>query len=124
MTDVALIVDSHAQIRSLNVELAKKTKLIDDLKVKLQHFTSHKHPKDIKQDEDVLEYMVGIVKEKDRVIEEQQFKIAQLVVSNIVSINLYYQKREQDLREKVERFEFIYDGSAPLNRNDHYSRSN
>jgi hypothetical protein len=35
MTDVSLIVDAHAQIRSLNVELAKKTKLIDDLKLKV-----------------------------------------------------------------------------------------
>jgi len=30
-----MIVDAHSQIRSLNVELAKKCKLIDDLKHKV-----------------------------------------------------------------------------------------
>lgn len=75
MTDVSIIVDAHAQLRSLNVELAKKTKLIDDLKSKVQHFNSKKNAKDLKQDEDVVEYLVGIVKDKDKTIEELQFKI-------------------------------------------------
>jgi hypothetical protein len=70
MTDVAMIVDAHAQIRSLNLELAKKTKLIDDLKAKVQFFTSKKSAKDFKQDEDVVEYLVNIVKDKDKTIEE------------------------------------------------------
>jgi hypothetical protein len=40
-------VDSHAQIRALNVELAKKVKLIDDLKMKVQHFTSRRNAREI-----------------------------------------------------------------------------
>ncbi len=52
------------------MELAKKTKLIEDLKQKLQHFNSKKSAKDIGQDEDIVEYLGGIVKEKDRLIEE------------------------------------------------------
>lgn len=70
MTDVSLIVDAHAQIRSLNVELAKKTKLIDDLKIKVQHFNSKRNTKDLKQDEDIVEYLVNIIKEKEKNIEE------------------------------------------------------
>ncbi len=49
------------------------------------------------KDEDLVEYLVGIVKEKDKIIEELTFKCQQLVV------------RESDLREKVEKYEFIYD---------------
>lgn len=70
MTDVALIVDAHAQIRALNLELAKKNKMTEDLKSKVQYFTSKKSAKDFKQDEDVVEYMVNIVREKDKANEE------------------------------------------------------
>lgn len=77
---MSLIVDAHAQIRSLNVELAKKTKLIDDLKSKVQHFTAKRNAKEIGQDEDIVEYLVSIVKEKEKVIEELQLKVTQLVV--------------------------------------------
>ncbi len=87
MTDVSLIVDAHAQIRALNVELAKKTKLIDDLKSKVQHFNSNKNPKDLlKNDEDLVEYLVNMVKEREKTIEELQFKIAQLVVRSSYSL--------------------------------------
>jgi len=48
MTDVSIIVDAHAQIRALNVELAKKTKLMEDLKSKVQHFSSKRNAKDLK----------------------------------------------------------------------------
>ena len=47
------------------MELAKKTKLIDDLKTKVQHFNSKKNAKDIGKDEDIVEYLVGIIKDKD-----------------------------------------------------------
>ena len=79
------------------MELAKKTKLIEDLKGKVQHFTSKKSAKDFKQDEDVVEYLVNIVKEKDKAIEELQYKIAQLVVSLQNSI-IYFRKRNKTLR--------------------------
>ncbi|CDW76964.1 fha domain containing protein [Stylonychia lemnae] len=108
MTDVSIIVDSHAQIRALNVELAKKTKLIDDLKSKVQHFNSKRNAKDLKQDEDVVEYLVNIVKEREKAIEELQFRITQMVVR----FNLHFifqQQREQDFKEKIERYEFILD---------------
>eukprot|EP00347_Sterkiella_histriomuscorum_P009212 403342098 len=105
MTDVSIIVDAHAQLRSLNVELAKKTKIIDDLKSKVQNFNSKKNAKDLKQDEDVVEYLVGIVKDKDKTIEELQFRITQIV------------KREADLKDKVERYEFIYDDGQIQNSN-------
>jgi aminoglycoside phosphotransferase family enzyme len=74
-TDVSVIVDAHAQIRALNVELAKKTKLIDDLKSKVQHFTAKRNAKDIGQDEDVVEYLVNMVKEKEKTVEELSFKV-------------------------------------------------
>jgi len=80
MTDVSIIVEAHAQIRSLNVELAKKTKLIEDLKTKVQVFNSKKNAKDLRQDEDLVEYLVSMVKERENSIEELQFKIAQLLV--------------------------------------------
>jgi hypothetical protein len=62
------------------VELAKKTKLIDDLKGKLQHFSSKRNAKDLGTDEDVVEYLVTMVKDKERIIEELQLKVSQLVV--------------------------------------------
>jgi hypothetical protein len=68
-------VDAHAQIRSLNVELAKKCKLIDDLKYKVQHFTSKRNAREMGNDEDVVEYLVNIVKEKERIIEELTYKV-------------------------------------------------
>ena len=64
----------------MNVELAKKTKLIDDLKGKLQHFSSKRNAKDLGSDEDVVEYLVTMVKDKERIIEELQLKVSQLVV--------------------------------------------
>lgn len=73
--------DSHAQIRALNVELAKKVKLIDDLKIKVQHFTSRRNAREIGQDEDIVEYLVNIVKEKERIVEELSYKVQQLAVS-------------------------------------------
>ena len=79
-TDVSVIVDAHAQIRALNVELAKKTKLIDDLKSKVQHFTAKRNAKDIGQDEDVVEYLVNMVKEKEKTVEELSYKVKQLLV--------------------------------------------
>lgn len=72
---MSLIVDAHAQIRSLNVELARKTKLIDDLKMKVQHFTSKRNAREMNQDEDVVEYLVNIVKEKERIVEELSYKV-------------------------------------------------
>lgn len=63
------------------MELAKKTKLIDDLKTKVQHFTSKRSASQIGQDEDVVEYLVNIVKEKEKIIEELTLKVKQLVVS-------------------------------------------
>jgi hypothetical protein len=42
-----MLVDSHAQLRALNVELARKTRLIDDLKMKVQHFTSKRNAREI-----------------------------------------------------------------------------
>ena len=80
--------DAHAQIRSLNVELAKKTKLIDDLKTKVQHFTAKRNAKDIGQDEDVVEYLVNIVKDKEKMVEELSFKVKQLLVSGFY-INIH-----------------------------------
>ncbi len=74
------MVDSHAQIRALNVELAKKTKLIDDLKMKVQHFTSKRNAREIGQDEDIVEYLVNIVKDKERIVEELSYKVQQLSV--------------------------------------------
>lgn len=58
------------------MELSKKTKLIDDLKLKLQHFSSKRNAKDIgTKDEDVVEYLVTMVKDKERIIEELQLKL-------------------------------------------------
>lgn len=66
------------------MELAKKTKLIDDLKGKLQHFSSKRNAKDLGTDEDVVEYLVTMVKDKERIIEELQLKVSQLIVSFLV----------------------------------------
>jgi hypothetical protein len=57
------------------MELAKKTKLIDDLKAKVQHFTAKRNARELNQDEDIVEYLVNIVKDKERVIEELQLKV-------------------------------------------------
>lgn len=77
MTSVGLIVDAHAQIRSLNLELSKKTKLIEDLKTKIQHYTSKNNQKNVlKNDEDVVDYLANIIKDKEKVFEEMQFNIA------------------------------------------------
>lgn len=97
VTDVSLIVDAQAQLRSLNTELAKKGKLIEDLKMKMQHFNTKRNAKDLKNDEDMAEYLVNIIKDKEKVIEEMQFRQQQLV------------KKEMDLKEKVDRYEFLYE---------------
>jgi hypothetical protein len=41
----------------------------------VQHFTSKKNAREIGQDEDVVEYLVNIVKDKDRIIEELSLKV-------------------------------------------------
>ena len=93
-TDVSQLVDSHAQIRALNVELAKKIKLIDDLKMKVQHFTSRRNAREIGQDEDVVEYLVNIVKEKERILEELTYKVQQL------SVSYFFPKRYSVVRQR------------------------
>lgn len=45
------------------------------MKHKVQHFTSKRNAKEIGKDEDVVEYLVNIVKEKERIIEELSFKV-------------------------------------------------
>ena len=87
--------DSHAQIRALNVELAKKVKLIDDLKMKVQHFTSRRNAREIGQDEDIVEYLVNIVKEKERIVEELSYKVQQLAVSLILSKTVATRGRDE-----------------------------
>lgn len=77
MTDVSLVVEAHAQIRSLNTELAKKVKFIEDLKVKIQQFNQKKNVKDMRNDEDIVDYLVSIIKEKEKQFEELSFKVAQ-----------------------------------------------
>jgi hypothetical protein len=53
------------------LELSKKTKLVEDLKVKIQHFTSKRNAKDVlKIDEDVVDYLANIIKDKEKVFEE------------------------------------------------------
>jgi hypothetical protein len=49
--------------------------LIDDLKGKVQHFTSKRNARELGQDEDVVEYLVSIVKDKEKVIEDLQLKV-------------------------------------------------
>jgi len=58
----------------LNLELSKKTKLVEDLKQNLVAFTS-KRKDGIKNDEDMLDYLANVIKEKEKIFEEMQFKI-------------------------------------------------
>jgi hypothetical protein len=46
----------------------------------VQHFTSKRSAKDLGQDEDLVEYLVNIVKDKERIIEELSLKVQQLLV--------------------------------------------
>jgi len=57
-------------VRSLNVELSKKTKLIEDMKLKINHFTAKKTGRDLRNDEDVVEYLVNLIKDKEKLNEE------------------------------------------------------
>jgi hypothetical protein len=41
----------------------------------VQHFTSKRSAKDLGQDEDLVEYLVNIVKDKERIIEELSLKV-------------------------------------------------
>jgi hypothetical protein len=43
--------------------------------MKVQHFTSRRNAREIGQDEDVVEYLVNIVKEKERILEELTYKV-------------------------------------------------
>lgn len=79
----------------MNVELAKKTKLIDDLKLKVQHFTSKRNAREIGQDEDIVEYLVNIVKDKERIVEELSYKVQQLAV-RVVSCLIMIEERTRD----------------------------
>jgi hypothetical protein len=41
----------------------------------VQHFSSKRQAKELNQDEDVVEYLVNIIKEKERTIEELSLKV-------------------------------------------------
>jgi len=49
------------------VELAKKNKLIEDLKSKIQQFS---RGGEIKKDDEVIDYLVALIKDKEKLFEE------------------------------------------------------
>ena len=59
-TNVDALVDSSSQIRNLTLELSKKNKMIDQLKLEVQNIVGSK-PLDVKRDEDFGAYLTQII---------------------------------------------------------------
>jgi hypothetical protein len=66
--------------------------------MKVQHFTSKRNAREMGQDEDVVEYLVTIVKDKERIIEELTNRVTLLTVS----IVFYYENIEKGHRAERE----------------------
>jgi hypothetical protein len=66
--------------------------------MKVQHFTSKRNAREMGQDEDVVEYLVTIVKDKERIIEELTNRVTLLTVS----IGFYYENIEKGHRAERE----------------------
>jgi single-stranded DNA-specific DHH superfamily exonuclease len=63
-------------VEALNLELAKKTALLNQAKEKLKKVCFDR--RDINRDEDWAEYLTSIIKEKDRLLEEKTIEANRL----------------------------------------------
>ena len=58
-------------------ELARKSKVIEELKMELRKVVSSVKPNDLKRDEDLTDYLSSIIKSKDREIQQKEVELKQ-----------------------------------------------
>jgi len=60
-------------MRQLNIELAGKSQLIDQMKAKIKDMSYEK--RNIKKDEDMVDYLANVVKEKEKALDERTIQV-------------------------------------------------
>ena len=78
-TDVTLLIDSSQQIQALNVEVSQKNKIIQEMREQLEKLIGVKAS--VRRDEDIVQSMGNIVKEKDVIIDKLRVELTQAAVS-------------------------------------------
>ena len=102
ISDVSKLVEKDASIRSLNMELAKKTEQISDLKSRLQQLMAAKGNMQPGREFDgsnkeLVDHLSGVLTGKETEVEHQQKQIADVL------------RREEELKAKLAKLEFLYD---------------
>ena len=77
-TDVTLLIDSSQQIQALNVEVSQKNKIIQEMREQLEKLIGVKAS--VRRDEDIVQSMGNIVKEKDVIIDKLRVELTQAAV--------------------------------------------
>ena len=91
-TNVDTLVDSASQIRNLTLELSKKNKIIEQLKMEVEKIVGMK-PVDVKRDEDFGAYLTTIIQQKEEQIRNKDLELKQAL------------QRETDLKEQLKKYE-------------------
>jgi uncharacterized coiled-coil protein SlyX len=109
ISDVTKMVEKDSTIRTLNIELAKKTEQIDDLKSRLRQLMGAKGSAEMANagsNQEIVEHLNSIIKAREKELENQQNHINKVL------------RRENDLKEKLDKMEFLYelDPNKPLQK--------
>lgn len=100
--------EKDAAIRSLNVELAKKTEQLNDMRSRLQQVMAAKGgmPKsaEIGSNKEIAEHLQQMLKAKEVEVSKQAEHVGEVL------------KRENELKEKLAKLEYLYelDPNKPL----------
>jgi len=101
-------VEKDAAIRSLNIELAKKTEQLNDMRSRLQQVMAAKGgmPKsaEIGSNKEIAEHLQQMLKAKEAEVGKQAEHVGEVL------------KRENELKEKLAKLEYLYelDPNKPL----------
>lgn len=103
------MVEKDSTIRTLNIELAKKTEQIDDLKSRLRQLMGAKGTAEMANagsNQEIVEHLNSIIKSREKEMENQQNHINKVL------------RRENELKEKLDKMEFLYelDPNKPLQK--------
>lgn len=87
VSDVSKMVEKDTAIRSLNVELAKKTEQIEDLKARLKQLMGAKggltEHQDVGSNQEIVAHLSDMLKSRDKEMESQSQHINQVLVSQL-----------------------------------------